>query len=201
MAIPWLKLLDAAIGVGFIARRVSQTRSPRDERDDLYALGPGGPLEARLAGIVVAALKEAFDRDRQRLDAEREQREAERQRAERLLRLELLRQAGDREIARLRLLAAVAVVSWLVTLFVVLVVVGTAGGRIAIGAGWALLLGALGSAMAGQARVVQTLERVGSGAAAGRVSVDEMTSGVPGTAAAWLILLGLVVISAGVLIV
>jgi len=75
-------------------------------------LVPGGPLaqiETRLAGVVVAALKEAFDRDARRLDLEREALEAERQRAERALKLELLRQAADRETSRLRLLAGVAV--------------------------------------------------------------------------------------------
>ena len=76
---------------------------------------PGG-LEARLAGVVVAALKEAFDRDTRRLELEREQLDAERERAERALRLELQRQAADREIGRLRLLAGVAVAGWLGTL-------------------------------------------------------------------------------------
>ena len=81
------------------------------------AAARAGGLEARLAGVVVAALKEAFDRDTRRLELEREQLEAERERAERALRLELQRQAGDREIGRLRLLAGVAVASWLGTLF------------------------------------------------------------------------------------
>jgi len=52
---------------------------------------------------------------------------AQRSRAERLLRLELLRQAGDREIGRLRLIAAVAVVSWLATLFVAARLIGAGG--------------------------------------------------------------------------
>ena len=76
-----------------------------------------GGLETRLAGVVVAALKEAFDRDTRRLDLEHEQMAAERLRAERALRLELRRQAADREIARVRLLAAAALASWLGTLF------------------------------------------------------------------------------------
>ena len=62
-------------------------------------------------------LKEAFDRDSRRLDLEREQLAAERERAERALRLELRRQAADREIGRLRLLAGIAVASWIGTLF------------------------------------------------------------------------------------
>ena len=38
--------------------------------------GPLGQLETRLAGVVVAALKEAFDRDRARMDLERTQMDA-----------------------------------------------------------------------------------------------------------------------------
>ena len=69
--------------------------------------------------MVVSALKEAFDRDHQRLELERQRLEEERERAERLLRLEWLRQAGEREIARLRVLAGVALAGWLGTLFLV----------------------------------------------------------------------------------
>ena len=47
---------------------------------------PGaGRLETRLAGVVVAALKEAFDRDRTRMELERSQIESERRRAEEAL--------------------------------------------------------------------------------------------------------------------
>jgi len=198
MAIPWLRLLDAAIGVGTIARRVTQGASARDERDEVSTLAPGGPLEARLAGVVVAALKEAFDRDRQRLDAEREQREVERIRAERLLRLELLRQTADREIGRLRLVAAIAVVSWIATLFLVVMAIDSMNARLAIGGGWLLLLGAFGSAMAGQASLVRALERVGAGTAAG-LPDEEVSSGAAGSAAGWLIMLGLAAIGGGVL--
>ena len=116
MAFPWLRLIDAALGMTDIARRVRAGReAPPTEMTPGTA--PGGPLEARLAGVVVAALKEAFDRDTRRLELERDQIEAERARAEQALRLELRRQAGEREIGRLRLVAAIAVVSWLATLF------------------------------------------------------------------------------------
>ena len=49
-----------------------------------------------MAGVLVAALKEAFDRDGTRLEMERSQIEAERRRAEEALRAELRRQAGER---------------------------------------------------------------------------------------------------------
>ena len=70
--------------------------------------GPLGQLETRLAGVVVAALKEAFDRDRARMDLERSQIEAERARAEEALRAELRRQASERALGQLRLIAVMA---------------------------------------------------------------------------------------------
>src|SRR5437763_9335040 len=120
MALPWLRILDALIGVTDLARS-RKIRTMADEQQQQQQLEVGGRtvggVEARLAGVVVAALKEAFDRDTRRLELERDQAAAERERAERALRLELRRQAGDREIGRLRLLAGGAIASWLGTLF------------------------------------------------------------------------------------
>src|SRR5215213_1727498 len=106
MPVPWLQLIDAALGLANFARG-RRAPDPGDEQHqqqqqlESAARAPGG-LEARMAGVVVAALKEAFDRDSRRLELEREQAAGERERAERALRLELQRQAGDREIGRLR---------------------------------------------------------------------------------------------------
>ena len=113
MPVPWLSIVDTLIGITDIAvRRRAPAPEPEHElRLDDRSGGPLGGLEARLAGVVVAALKEAFDRDTRRLELERAELEAERERAERALRLELRRQAGDREIGRLRLLAGIAVAS------------------------------------------------------------------------------------------
>src|SRR5436190_19896067 len=146
MAVPWLRIFDMLIGVTDIAR--SNRSRPAPEGAETQQLAPGsralGHLETRLAGVVVAALKEAFDRDTRRLELEREQVEAERARAERALRLELLRQAGEPEIGRLRLVAGVAVVSWLGTLFFATrLTAGGAGPRVAVAGGWLLLIGAL----------------------------------------------------------
>src|SRR5262245_1523569 len=121
MAVPWIRIIDTVIGVADATLRRRRTSDAALDRDpatrDLGALAGSGPLEARLTGVVLAALKEAFNRDHQRLELEREQMEAERRRAERALQLELLRQAGDRELGRLRLTTGVAVASWLGTLF------------------------------------------------------------------------------------
>ena len=103
MALPWLGILDTAIDMATMAlARRARKRADSEDQRQLVAGGanPGVPptLETHLAGVVVAALKEVFERDTRRLDLEREQAGAERERAERALRLELLRQAADREI-------------------------------------------------------------------------------------------------------
>ena len=125
---------------------------------------------------------------------------AQRTRAERLLRLELLRQAADREVARLRLLSALAAVTWIATLLLVGLTDHATMAKVVIGAGWLLLLGALGSGLAGQARVVRGLEQIGSGTTVGPLPSQEISSGTPGTAAGWLVILGLATVGVGVLL-
>src|SRR5215831_605472 len=129
MAVPWLQLLDAAIGFANLARSRKGPPGEMTRAVDQRALGG---LESRLAGVVVAALKEAFDRDTRRLELEREQLEAERRRAERALKLELLRQAADREIGRLRAMAGIAVVTWIGSLFLAMRATSAAA-RVSVG--------------------------------------------------------------------
>src|SRR5262249_45155842 len=145
MGVPWLRLIDAALGMAQIAR--GRRAAPGGVSEQLEVSGRAlGGLESRLAGVMVAALEEAFDRGTRRLELEREHLEAERARAERALKLELLRQAGDRAIARLRLLAAVAAASWIGTLLLSSRVAGgRTAGRLLLGAGWMLLLAAIGT--------------------------------------------------------
>jgi hypothetical protein len=195
MAVPWLRLIDAALGLGDVVRRV-KTRGV-DEDAQQTAVGPSalGGIETRLAGVVVAALKEAFDRDHQRMELERQHIEAERQRAERLLRLEMLRQAGDREIGRMRLVAGVALASWLGTLFLASRLLTGTGGRVTLGIGWLLLLLAMALAFMEQSRLGRALA-----AADERLSVETLTtSGAPGTFAPWLVVAGLASTALGVL--
>src|SRR5438552_7815140 len=109
MPLPWLRIIGGVLGATDLVRWVKGQPPPETR--------VAGSLETRLAGVVVSALKEAFDRDHQRLELERQRLDEERERADRLLRLEWLRQAGEREIGRLRLLAAVGLASWLGTLF------------------------------------------------------------------------------------
>jgi hypothetical protein len=114
-----------------------------------------GQLEAPLTNVVVAALKEAFNRDHARLELERAQLEEERRRAEQALRQELRRQAADRELGRLRLLAVVSLVGWIASIGVF--AAGIAGAsvfaRVLLAVGWVLLLGALGMAFTAQGQV------------------------------------------------
>src|SRR5688500_9616841 len=103
----WLKAFDTVSSLVEVGRRL---RGPSQQGSESMAAPTPPPavfgqLEARLAGVVVAALKEAFDRDRARMDLERAQVEAEHHRAEQALRLELQRQAIDRAVQQLRLLA------------------------------------------------------------------------------------------------
>ena len=98
----WMKVLGT---VTTLAQVGAQFRKPTDLSQ---GLGGGTSLEHRLAGVVVAALKEAFDRDRARMDLERETLDAERSRAERALQAELRRQAADRALNQIKLIAVFA---------------------------------------------------------------------------------------------
>jgi hypothetical protein len=197
MAVPWLRVLDTVIGVTDIALRSRRGRRPSDEEERRQARGGSAPgtLETRLAGVVVAALQEAFDRDSRRLDLERQLAEVERLRAERALRLELRRQTGDRELARLRLTAVVAVASWIGTLFFsVRLIGGSLGPRIALGAGWTLLLAAIAAAFAGQSSAGRALAGIDLD------RDDAVPSTGAGALAPWFIVMGLALIGLAVLI-
>jgi hypothetical protein len=204
MPLPWLQIIDAVIGVTSFARsrRAGAVTDEQQQQQQLEAAArtPGG-LEARMAGVVVAALKEAFDRDTRRLELERDQLAAERERADRALRLELRRQAADREIGRLRLLAGVAVAGWLVTLVLAIWpgsrMVATVGARVALGGGWLLLGAALAASFSAQARVAAALS---SGSGSQSAADDAVTSGPVGAAALWLIVCGLTVVGVAALV-
>jgi hypothetical protein len=197
MPLPWLGIIDTLLDLSNLVL-TKKIRRPADELESSALAGrSGGQLEARMTGVVVAALKEAFDRDARRLELEREQLERERLQAERLLKLELLRQAGDREIGRLRLMAGVAVGSWIGTLyFSARLASGPMGARVMLGAGWLLLLVALSLSFAAQARVGRALARIDEPAA----RRDDLTAGAGGAVVPGLIVTGLAVIGAALLI-
>jgi hypothetical protein len=142
-----------------------------------------GQIEARLTGVVIAALKEAFDRDHARLELERAQLEEQRRRAEEALRAELRRQAADREVGRLRLLAATALGGWVAAIVLVVVRLDTAStiSRSVSAIGWLLLLAALGTAFMAQGRVSASVPATSAPVEAGTL----------GAAALWLLIGGL----------
>jgi hypothetical protein len=196
MAFPWLRVLDAVIGVTDIARsrRMGKLRDDADSRqlEARTAAGAPGGLETRLAGVVVAALKEAFDRDTRRLDLEREQLEAERRRAERALRLELARQSGDREIGRLRLIAGIGVAAWIGTLFFATRLASAAvGARFTFAVAWLLLLSSIGVSFNAQSRIGQDLSRLATSPDPDRLDVSAPAAG---NAALWLLVAALAII-------
>ena len=157
---------DAVIAFRDAARRFKEPAAapPRETSLSQTAVqGLAGQIETRLTNVVVAALKEAFDRDHARLELERSQIEEQRRRAEEALRLELRRQAIDRELARLRLLAGVALIGWIASIAVLFIHPSGVASHIVLGLGWLLLLGALGTAFNAQGRV-NKLENVDAGA-------------------------------------
>jgi hypothetical protein len=156
-------------------------------------------LEARLAGVMVAALKEVFDRDNRRLELERSQAETERERAERALRLELLRQRADREIGRLRLLAAVGVVGWLGTLSYASRMVETSS-KVMFAGGWLVLLAAVATAFAAQSQVASAVERTKGVADGAWDDRDAAWPGAPGSIALWLVVVGLALLGLAILL-
>lgn len=124
-------------------------QAPR-ARDLAAGGGMFGQLEARLAGVLVSALKEAFDRDRAHMEMERDQIEHERKRAEELMRLELLRQAGERELQNVRGGIVVALVVWITSVLFMMLHRGPFGvaGLLPLAVGWLFLFVALASSFA-----------------------------------------------------
>jgi hypothetical protein len=149
------RAFEAAVALREVAKRFSgptASEAPSVQPPPAMAQTLAGQLEAPLTNVVVAALKEAFNRDHARLELERAQLEEERRRAEHALRQELRRQAADRELARLRLLAAVSLAGWIASVGM-LVGGSTTFARVLLATGWLLLLGALGAAFNAQAQV------------------------------------------------
>lgn len=189
------RAFDAAMALRDAAKRFKGEPTPGENA--LTTLPPpgsalAGQIEARLTNVVVAALKEAFDRDHARLELERAQLDEQRRRAEEAMRLELRRQAADRELARLRLIGGAALLGWVAAVILVVARLGilTSAARGASAVGWLLLLGALGAAFAAQGRL---------GTAVTDPSAP-VTAGPAGVAALWMLIAGLAVSAIAMLI-
>jgi hypothetical protein len=147
----WMRVFDTLSGLVQLSARM---RRPVEGEagSPLAATGAGlGQLETRLAGVVVAALKEAFDRDSARLELERSQIDSERRRAEEAVRAELRRQTVDRTLGQLRLVAVMAMGTWALSAALGVWLPGMRADvpRLLLGGGWVLALGALGCAFSG----------------------------------------------------
>jgi hypothetical protein len=186
MALPWVRIIDGLLGATDMVRWVRG-------KSDVPAPSSGGGLEHRLAGVVVSALKETFDRDRARLELEQQRADEERLRAERAFRLELLRQAGDREISRQRLLGALAIGSVLAIMIMALLLQAGTTTRILLVAGALLQIGAFGCASAAQSQVARAL-----GQGDDRALAAEITESAAGRSTVWLLVLGLALVVNGV---
>jgi hypothetical protein len=172
----WVRVIDALGGFAEIAGRVAGGRAdvPRPQTGSgsagaAGAIGPLGQVEARLTGVVIAALKEAFDRDSARLELERAQqqsedrrREAEQRRLDEALHAEFRRQAdmarrqsAERVLAQLRTVALLAVGAWALSAVLAVLVPGMRADlpRGLLGLGWLLAIAAVGAAFAGVRRV------------------------------------------------
>ena len=184
-----IKAFETVMALRDVARRVTGSPAPASNESGLMQSAGGGgignQIEARLTNVVMAALKEAFDRDHARLELERSQLEEQRRRAEDAMRQELRRQAADRELARLRLVAGTALIGWMasVVVFVVRVGVMPTYARAIMVAGWLLLLAALATSFTAQSRVAEDIVSGGDARAAAR----------QGTVAVWLLTAGLAV--------
>ncbi len=145
----WMRVLDTLGGLVQLSGR--WRGSGTDRGTSIAPGGMFGQLEARLAGVLVSALKEAFDRDSVRMEMERSQLEAERQRAEEALRAELRRQASERALGQLQLIAVMAVSMWALSAALSVWLPGMRDGipRALLGSGWLLVIGALAAAFAG----------------------------------------------------
>jgi hypothetical protein len=180
----WMRVLDTVGGLVQMAARFR--RQDANEPTGLQSTGSAGPLgqlETRLAGVAVAALQEAFNRDSARLELERTQLENERKRAEEALRAELRRQAADRLLGQLKLVAVMAIGIWGLSAALGAWLPGMREGlpRVLLGVGWALAFAALAAAFAGW-------QRISTWSANAHGAVMELPQSAIVSAAPWLLI-------------
>ena len=141
----WLRALNA---VGTVAEATKYFRGSGAPPDQSPARTESGePLETRLASVLVAALREAFDRDRARFDLERDFHDAEATRKESALRLEWLRQTGTDAVTHVRNLALLSIGVWVASVAAAAGLAPLAlSAKVALGLGWVGLSTAIATA-------------------------------------------------------
>lgn len=191
-----MRVIDAVGGLAQLSGR-SRKADARTPADTESPAGPLVQLETRLAGVLVAALKEAFDRDRARLDLERSHLEAEQARAAAALGAELRRQALDRALGQIRLVAIAAVAVWMLSAALSAAIPGMRAGaaRVLLGSGWACAIAALGCMFLAWQRLSDF-----AGGHAGSSTDRHPGAGIAVQAGSWL-LLGAIALSGASLLV
>ncbi|SRR5260221_5390794 len=186
MPIPWLRLLDIALGVTNLA----QMRAARAGEEAETAAGASAHHEPGLASVVTSALREVFERDARRMQMLQEKAEADQQRAERALRVELLSRAADREASRLRLLAGCALATWIAAVVAsIWLNSDSLAVRVLFGSGMLLQLASFASALLVHTTLSDPLEVL--------ATTNDMTrrKGISGLdVALWLLIAGLVAV-------
>ncbi len=156
--VTWLRALNA---VGTVAEASRLFRGVRtDVERDAAGGEPGSTqLEARLASVVVAALKEAFDRDRARFNLEQGHLDAERERADARLRLEWLRQTSERTLGQVRMMAVMSLVVWVASGLLLVWLPGSqaSASRLLLGFGWGALIATVACAFVAHNRITAWL--------------------------------------------
>jgi hypothetical protein len=188
MPLPWPQIIDGAIGV------IDLLRSRRIRALTARAQPPAAAGEEGLTTRMTSTVRDEIERERLQLLRERDERErAERQRAELAMMLELQRQAGEREISRLRLLAGIAAATWIATLALATMhdhaMASGIAARVMLGIAWTLLLAAFALSFVGQNNVARSLAAMSSGDASAMKRGP--SSGLAGGFPLWLIVAGL----------
>jgi hypothetical protein len=191
----WMRVLDTISGLAQMSGKFLPKAPP--EGGSLATQEPGvGRLETHLAGVVVSALKEAFDRDRTRMDLERAQIESERRRVQEALAAEVRRQATERALSQLRLIAVMALGAWMLSAALAVWLPGMRSGvpRALLGAGWALAFAALGCTFASWQQI-----SAWTVATASATSGSDSPTSAAASAAPWTLLLALAAIGGSLL--
>jgi hypothetical protein len=190
----WMRVVDTVSGLVQMSGRF---RRPEGDLPSPSGGGPLGQLETRLAGVVVAALKEAFDRDRARMDLERAHLDGERRRAEEALRAELRRQAAERALGQLRMIAVMSVAVWMLSAALGVWLPGMREmlPRVVLGIGWGASFAALGCAFLAWQQISSW------SASSGDAGVPpEAPRGLPAASAPWLLLISLALTGVSLLV-
>ena len=193
-----MRVLDAVGGLAQLSGRSRKSDAAAPLAGGDAPAGPRGQLETRLAGVLVAALKEAFDRDRARLDLERSHLEAEQARAAAALRAELRRQAIDRALGQIRLVAVAALAVWMLSAVLSAALPGMRAGvsRVLLGVSWTCAIASLGCMFSAWRRV----SGLTADATAGSSTTTDPGAGIAAQAGSWL-LLGAIALSGASLLV